>query len=138
MARNNIFPRRIIFASLFAIGVAGGAQAQRVTTFDATDYVRPSIGNAMRGQPNAVGGGVATITGGGDNLQITYSLAGAGAGGGSPIQVGRFARLRTTGDGLEVEYLDVAPAGAGANREAWMTGGGDNTQVVYSSPNQGR
>ncbi len=137
MARNNIFPRRIIFASLLAIGVAGGAQAQRVTTYDATDYVRPSIASAVRGQPNAMGGGAATITGGGDNLQITYGLSGAG-GGGSLIQVGRNARLQTTGDGLEVEYLDVAPAGAGANREAWMTGGGDNTQVVYSSPSQGR
>jgi hypothetical protein len=49
--------------------------------------------------------------------------------------VGRFAN--TQGDGLQVEYgAPTAPARAG--REAWLTGGGDDAQVVYATPYQRR
>ena len=80
---------------------------------------------------NVVGGGSATITGGGDDMRITYSAGGGGAGGGVLTQSGRLAGFTgTDGDGLQVEYLGPAPAGAG--REARLVGGGDNAEVVYN------
>ena len=79
---------------------------------------------------NVVGGGGATIAGGGDNMSITYSTAGAGAGGGALSQSGRPARFAGGhGDGLLVEYLAAMPSEAG--REARLIGGGDNAEVVY-------
>ena len=72
-----------------------------------------------------------TIEGGGDNMTITYSTGGAG--GGSSVllsQPGRLAGFAGGhGDGQLVEYLAPAPAGAG--REAWLLGGGENAEVVY-------
>jgi hypothetical protein len=35
-----------------------------------------------------------------------------------------------------VEYLEPAPSDPG--REAWLSGGGDNAEVVYTSPYQRR
>ena len=91
---------------------------------------------------NVVGGGGATISGGGDDMAITYSATGAGAGGGALTQAGRLARFAgTDGDGLQVEYsAPVPPAvpGAGTGREAWLVGGGDDAQVVYASPHRRR
>ena len=79
---------------------------------------------------NVVGGGGATITGGGDDMVITYSSGGAGGGGGVITQSGRLAGFAGShGDGLLVEYLAPAPAGAG--REARLVGGGEDAQVVY-------
>ncbi len=79
---------------------------------------------------NVVGGGGATITGGGDDMRITYSAGGAGGGGGVLTQSGRLAGFAGShGDGLLVAYLAPAPAGAG--REARLVGGGDNAEVVY-------
>ncbi len=78
-----------------------------------------------------VGGGGATLSGGGDNMTITYSTGGAGAGSGVLSQSGRLARFAGShGDGALVEYLTPAvPADPG--REAWLLGGGDNAEVVY-------
>ena len=77
-----------------------------------------------------IGGGAATISGGGDNMTITYSIGGAGGGGTIHSQSGRLARFAGShGDGQLVDYLAPAPAGPG--REGWMAGGGDNTEVVY-------
>ena len=79
---------------------------------------------------NVVGGGGATLAGGGDDMTIAYSTGGAGAGGGVLSQSGRLARFAGShGDGLLVEYLTPAPAGAG--REARLVGGGEDAQVVY-------
>ena len=79
---------------------------------------------------NVVGGGSATIAGGGDNTQITYSPGGAGGGVALLSQSGRLARFDGShGDGPLVEYLVPAPADTG--REAWLVGGGDNAEVVY-------
>ena len=78
---------------------------------------------------NVVGGGGATLTGGGDDMRISYNTSGAG-GGSVHAQSGRLARFAGShGDGQLVEYLTPAPAGAG--REAWLLGGGDNAEVVY-------
>ena len=97
-------------AALFALALAGAAQAY---------------------QP--VGGGSASISGGGDNATITYNSGGAGGGMALHAQPGRAARFAgTQGDGPAVEYS--APADANPGREAWLLGGGDNAEVVYSRP----
>jgi hypothetical protein len=97
---------RTALASLFALALAGAAQAY---------------------QP--VGGGSATISGGGDDLTITYSAGGAGGGMATHSQSGRVARFTDSNDGLQVEYLTLAPANPGPS--ARLVGGGDNTEVVY-------
>jgi hypothetical protein len=111
---------RIAFVTLLATGLATGA-AQAQAPFTAAD------------SGNIVGGGrSATILGGGDNMVILYSEPGAGAGVGWG-QAGRLARfVGPDGDGPQIGYLTPAPAGTG--REAWMVGGGDDAQVVYSRP----
>ena len=99
--------KRTAFASLFALALAAGAA-----------------------QAQVVGGGIATLSGGGDDATITYSAGGAGGGMTVHSQSGRLARFAGShGDGALVEYLTPAPAEAG--REAWLLGGGDNAEVVY-------
>jgi hypothetical protein len=131
MATSTRFTTKTIFALLVAIGVAGAAQAQAPGTFN-------TAGQAPGQQVgNIAGGGSAAISGGGDDLSITYSAPGAG-GGGVLSQSGRIARFASThGDGLLVEYGAPA-ASADPGREAWITGGGDNAEVVYASPYQRR
>ena len=97
---------RTALASLFALALAGAAQAY---------------------QP--VGGGSATLAGGGDDLTITYSAGGAGGGMATHSQSGRLARFAGSNDGLQVEYLTSAPANPGPH--ARLVGGGDNAEVVY-------
>ena len=116
--------KRTALASLFALALAaaGAAQAQA-----------PLDGTAAALEGNVVGGGVATITGGGDNATITYSTGGAGGGMAFHAQPGRAARFAgTQGDGPLVEY--GPPADANPGREAWLLGGGDNAEVVYARP----
>jgi hypothetical protein len=82
---------------------------------------------------NILGGGSATISGGGDNLTVTYNTGGAGGGSALMAQAGRTARfVGTRGDGPQVEYS--APADTNPGREAWIVGGGDDAQVVYRNP----
>jgi hypothetical protein len=76
-----------------------------------------------------IGGGSATISGGGDNLTITYNAGGAGGGMATHAQSGRLARFAGNSDGLQVEYLTAAPANPGPS--ARLVGGGDNAEVVY-------
>ncbi len=77
------------FASLFALALAAGAaQAQA-----------PRDGSAAALEGNVVGGGVATITGGGDNT--TYQAAPAGARFEEPRVVGR---LSGGGDDETITY----------------------------------
>ena len=97
---------RTALASLFALALAGTAQAY---------------------QP--VGGGSATLSGGGDDMAITYSTGGAGGGMATHSQSGRLARFTGSNDGLQVEYLTSAPANPGPS--ARLVGGGDNAEVVY-------
>ena len=111
------------FASLFALALAAGAaQAQA-----------PRDGTAAALDGNVVGGGVATLSGGGDDATITYSAGGAGGGMAFHTQAGRVARFAgTDGDGPVVRYS--APADTNPGREAWLLGGGDDAQVVYIRP----
>ena len=114
--------RTAFAASLFAFALAAGAaQAQA-----------PRGGSsALDG--NVVGGVVATLSGGGDNATVTYSTGGAGGGMTFHSQSGRAARFAgTDGDGPVVRY--AAPADTNPGREAWLLGGGDNAEVVYSRP----
>ena len=111
--------RNALFASVIAIGAAGAAQAQA-----------PQDGGAAALDGNVVGGGVATLSGGGDNATVTYSAGGAGGGMAFHSQPGWAARFAgTQGDGPAVEY--PAPADTNPGREAWQLGGGDNAEVVY-------
>ena len=114
--------RNALFAALIALGAAGAAQAQA-----------PRDGSAAALAGNVVGGGVATLSGGGDNATVTYSAGGAGGGMAFHAQPGRAARCAgTQGDGPQVEY--GPPADTNPGREAWLLGGGDNAEVVYSRP----
>ncbi len=117
--------RSTAFASFFALALAGGAaQAQA-----------PLDGGAAALSGNVVGGGSATITGGGDDRTITYSSGGAGGGMTFHAQPGRAARFGSTqGDGPQVEY--GPPTDANPGREAWLLGGGDNAEVVYTRPHR--
>ena len=132
MAANTVFTTKTILASLVAVGIAGAAQAQAPSTFNTTGHAPgQQIGNIA-------GGGSATLSGGGDDLSITYSAGGAGGGGAGWGTTGSVARFASThGDGLLVEYVALASA-AGQGREAWLTGGGDNAEVAYASPHQRR
>jgi hypothetical protein len=132
MAANILFTQKTLFVSLLAIGIAGSAQAQAPSTFSITGHAPgQQVGNI-------VGGGTgASLQGGGDDLVIRYNQPGAGGGGVGWEQSGRFARFTSThGDGPQVEYFTPGPAEMG--REAWITGGGDNADVVYTSPYQRR
>jgi hypothetical protein len=113
----------IAFASLFALALAAGAaQAQA-----------PRDGSAAALDGNVVGGGIATLSGGGDDATVTYSAGGAGGGMTFHSQAGRAARFAgTDGDGPVVQYS--APADTNPGREAWLLGGGDNAEVVYIRP----
>ena len=112
--------KRIALAALLATGLAAGAaHAQAPSTWGG----------------NVVGGGLAgTLHGGGDNAQVTYARPGAGGGGGMHLaQPGRTARFAgSDGSGPKFEY--GPPAATDAGREAWVTGGGDDAQVVYGRP----
>ena len=99
--------RTAFTASLFALALAGAAQAY-----------------------DPIGGGSATISGGGDDMAITYSTGGAGGGMAFHSQSGRLARFAGShGDGQLVEYTTSAPANPGPS--ARLVGGGDNAEVVY-------
>jgi hypothetical protein len=120
MNRSTTFASLAILATLAASPVA----AQAPSGSGATGY--------LSGAGNVVGGGTATLHGGGDEMVILYSRGGAGGGAGM-AQLGRQAGFGPSlGDGLEVAYLGQAPAGHG--RKAWLTGGGEETAVVYASP----
>jgi hypothetical protein len=116
--------RNAFFASIIALSAAGGGAAQAQAP-DTTGRV-PAAGNI-------VGGGAATIAGGGDNTEITYAIGGAGGGQAVLAQPPRLARAQNqTAGGIAVEYLE--PETARPGREAWLVGGGEDAQVVYSRP----
>ena len=106
MARSTAFASLALLAALAAAPLAARAEAG-----------------------NVVGGGGATLSGGGDDMRITYSAGGAGAGSGVLEQSGRLARFEGSNDGPQVGYLTPAPADTG--REARLEGGGEDAQVVY-------
>ena len=103
--------RTMMLASVVVFGAAGGAMAQ-------DGGASPAIGNV-------VGGGVARVSGGGEDASIAYSARGA-------TQSGRPAQVSGgTGDGPEVQYLGPVPAGE-RGRSALLLGSGENATIVYS------
>jgi hypothetical protein len=118
--------RNALFASVIALGAAGAAGAAHAQAPDV------STGHVPAAAGNVVGGGVASIAGGGEDRVITYADVGAGAGQTVLAQPPRLARARNINGSLSVEYLQ--PETARPGREAWLVGGGDEAQVVYRNP----
>ena len=128
MATSILITRNTILASQLMFGIGSVAQAQAPSTLDLAGHA------ALRAVGNAIGGGGATVTGGGDDMLITYSARGAG-GGASFEQAGRTATFAGSDGGKPFfTYTYDAPVDTNPGREAWMSGGGDNTEVVYASP----
>jgi hypothetical protein len=118
--------RTAITAALALAAMLSAAWAP-TTAFAAERLAGHEVGGG-----NIVGGQGATLVGGGDDMIILYAMPGAGGGAAGWSQAGRTARFAATdGDGPQVEYTAAAPARAG--REAWLVGGGEEAQVVYSS-----
>ena len=121
--------KRIALASLFTLAIsAGAAQAYGI---DASTIP----GQAPGATGHVAGGGGAVLSGGGDNAVIAYSTGGAG-GGSLWTQVPRRSALANgklgAGSGFTGgEYTEPERA---RGLEAWMVGGGDNTEVLYSKP----
>ncbi len=116
--------RNALFASVIVLGAAGAAQAQA-----------PDAAGGVPGGGSIVGGGLSgMLIGSGDNAQVVYARPGAGSGGGMHlVQAGRSARFAGSDDGSpRFEY--GPPAAAETGREAWLSGGGDDAQVVYGRP----
>ena len=116
--------RNALFASVIVLGAAGAAHAQA-----------PDAAGRVPGGGNVIGGGLgAMLLGSGDNAQVVYGQPGAGGGGGMHLaQAGRLGRFAGSDDGSpKFEY--GAPAASDAGREAWVSGGGDDAQVVYGRP----
>jgi hypothetical protein len=111
--------RIALAAALLATGLAAGAAHAQAP---------------FAGGGNVAGGGLAgTLTGGGDDAQVTYAQPGAGGGEMHLFQAGRLGRFAgSLGDGPRFEY--GPPAAADAGREAWVTGGGADAQVTYGRP----
>jgi hypothetical protein len=81
---------------------------------------------------NVVGGGGATLAGGGDDRSITYSNVGAG-GGARYEQPGRSAIFGGNSGGSPY-WIYGEPAALNSGREAWVVGGGDDLRVTYTNP----
>jgi hypothetical protein len=77
---------------------------------------------------NVVGGGGAELTGGSDDMRITYNSSGAG-GGARYEQIGRSVTFAGNSGGNPVWTYGPAPAGS-PGRAVRLIGGGDDTQVV--------
>src|SRR5688500_9811849 len=95
--------RNALFASVIALGAAAASGAAHAQAPDVSGHL-PAAGNV-------VGGGVATITGGGEDRVITYADGGAGAGQMILAQPPRLARARNeAGGGTAVDYLQPETA----------------------------
>jgi hypothetical protein len=81
---------------------------------------------------NVVGGGGATLAGGGDDRSITYSNIGAG-GGARYEQPGRSTTFGGNSGGSPY-WTYGEPATLNGGREAWVVGGGDDLRVTYANP----
>ncbi|MDO9707436.1 hypothetical protein [Paracraurococcus lichenis] len=116
--------RRNAFASLAILGTLMAMPALAQAPMDGGSL-------APRGG-NVIGGGGASLSGGADDMTITYSARGAG-GGGSFEQTGRVGIFAgNTGGNPAFTFSTPAPSGPG--REAWLMGGGEDSQVVYMNP----
>jgi hypothetical protein len=68
-------------------------------------------------------------------MAVMYGQAGAGSGAAGWSQAGPLARFAgSDGDGPRIEYYAAPTTPGRSGREAWLVGGGDDAQVVYSRP----
>ena len=119
--------RSTTFASLTILGVL-------ITAPTTVLAQAPMNGTASLAQVGDVlGGGGATISGGGDDMTITYSRGGAG-GGAIYAQPGRIATFAGSGGGSPSWTYAAVPGPRGVGREAQLVGGGEDAQVVYIDP----
>ena len=121
MLRTTSFFRLAILAGLAAMPAAAHAQAPADGSHMSMD-----LGSGV------VGGGGAILNGGADDMTITYSQRGAG-GGASYEQPGRLGVFAGNSGGNPF-FIYTAPTSFQAGREAWLQGGGDDSQVVYIAP----
>jgi len=121
--------RSTAFASLALL--AGLAATPALAQAPSDLAYRPAQAGLVQGG-NVVGGGVASISGGGDDGVVTYSRGGAG-GGASFDRPGRAATFAGN-HGDKPFWTYGAPAEASPGREAWMLGGGDDRSVTYANP----
>ena len=121
MLRTTSFFRFAILAGLAAMPAAAHAQAPADGSHMSMD-----LGSGV------VGGGGATLNGGADDMTITYSQRGAGGGASyeQPVRIGIFAG----NSGGNPSFTHTAPTPVDAGREAWLQGGGNDSQVVYIAP----
>ena len=127
MARSTAFASLVLLAGLAATPALAQAPSDLA-------YRPAQAGSAQGG--NVVGGGVASLSGGGDDWVLTYSRGGAG-GGASFDRPGRVATFAGN-DGDKPTWTYGAPAETSPGREAWMLGGGDDSTVTYANPAGGR
>ena len=123
MARSTTFASLALLAGLAATPALAQAPSDLA-------YRPAQNGAAQNG--NVVGGGVASISGGADDMLVTYSRGGAG-GGASFDRPGRVATFAGN-HGDKPFWTYGAPAETSPGREAWMLGGGDDSTVVYANP----
>ncbi|MCB4820678.1 hypothetical protein [Roseicella aerolata] len=120
MARSTAFQSLAFLGALAAAPAAALAQA-------------PLDGGSLPVRAgNVIGGGSASLSGGGDDRTITYGGGGAG-GGATQEQPGRVATFGGNNGGSPY-WIYGAPAPGGMGREAWLLGGGEDAQVMYTSP----
>jgi hypothetical protein len=126
--------RSIAFASVGVLAALTAAppMARAQAPSDTKSYQQPQAGNV-------IGGGGASLSGGGDDRIIVYSSGGGGAGGGRFEQLGRIGIFAGSNGGGNAggggpSFTYSAPPASAAGREAWLVGGADDAQVVYSNP----
>jgi hypothetical protein len=108
MTRKIIFTRNIAFASLLALGVAGGAQARDFSVTNQGENFQVDYGTAA---PNVAIGGAVTQTGNGESALYEHAP-------GASSQPGRIVRSVTGGGSSEILYwslaMQAAPVGVPA------------------------
>jgi hypothetical protein len=120
MFRSTTFASLTILSALVAAPATVLAQA-------------PMNGTSLAQVGDVLGGGGASISGGGDDRTITYSRSGAG-GGASYAQPGRIATFAGNSGGSPSWTYAAVPGPRGVGREAQLVGGGEDAQVVYIDP----
>jgi len=125
----DIMARSTTFASLALLAGLATAPALAQAPSD-LDYRATPAAAAQNG--NVVGGGIASLNGGGEDRLVTYSRGGAG-GGANFDRPGRIATFAGN-DGDNPRWTYGAAAETSPGREAWLLGGGDDRVVVYANP----
>jgi hypothetical protein len=113
-----VFRNSTFLASVIALGSVGAVQARDVGPRLVGGGENTQVVYAEPSR-NVVGGGHATISGGADNLRITYGPRAT-----AQAAIGRVAELVGGGDNAQVVYHQTAPSGSMvAGAAGWPHGG---------------